>query len=129
MTAFAEGRARIEHRLQKLVPPPTRPIPILIGGAGERKTLPLVGRYADIWHNSLDIDTFRRRNDLVRQHATNAGRDETLIERSVTWPGAKQADLYHAHGVTLFTTEITPTQDGYDPSPLTEMLAWRRANQ
>jgi alkanesulfonate monooxygenase SsuD/methylene tetrahydromethanopterin reductase-like flavin-dependent oxidoreductase (luciferase family) len=101
---------------QHLTPKPIRQIPILIGGSGERKALPLVGRYAHIRHSFLDIDTFRRKNDLVRQHATDAGRDEQTIERSVAWTGPNNADRYHAESVTLFTTEIKPTKIGYDLS-------------
>src|SRR5271169_5231127 len=88
MALFAEGVARIKMRLGELTPAPVRDIPILIGGAGERKTLPLVGRYADIWHSFLDVETFRRKDDLVSQHAVDAGRDPAAIERAQGWlPG------------------------------------------
>jgi probable F420-dependent oxidoreductase len=129
MAIFADGLARIDGRLTQLLPAPTRPIPMLIGGAGERKTLPLVGRYAGIWHSSLRVDEFRRRNDLVREHAAAAGRDDTLIERAITWTGPAAADGLHAEGVTLFTTEIKPTAGGYDLGTLDEMLAWRDASR
>jgi probable F420-dependent oxidoreductase len=77
---------RVKRRLGQLIPAPVRGIPILIGGAGERKTLPLVGRHADIWHSFLNVETFRQKNDLVNQHAQNAGRDPAAIERSVGSP-------------------------------------------
>jgi probable F420-dependent oxidoreductase len=125
MALFADGVARIKHRLGQLIPAPVRDIPILIGGAGERKTLPLVGRYADIWHSFLDIETFRRKNDLVNQHAQNAGRDPDTIERAMGWLPGTNADAFADQGVTLFTTEIHPTDDGYDFTQLHEMLAWR----
>ncbi|MGW5360805.1 LLM class F420-dependent oxidoreductase [Actinopolymorpha pittospori] len=125
MRLFAEGLKRIENRLTHLQPRPLRQIPILIGGSGEKKTLPLVGRHAHIWHSFLDIETFRRKNDLVRQHAAAAGRDETGIERAIFWPGPGAADEYVAEGVTLFTTEIHPTEQGFDLAPLKEMLGWR----
>ena len=126
MDLFAEGLERISSRLKLLNPQPVRGIPILVGGAGERKTLPLVGRYASIWHSSLELEAFRRKNDLVRKYAAEAGRDETLIERAVTWPGdGASADSYAGEGVTLFTTEIHPTDQGYDLSPLKGLLAWR----
>jgi probable F420-dependent oxidoreductase len=125
MALFADGVARIKHRLGQLTPAPVRDIPILIGGAGERKTLPLVGRYADIWHSFLDIETFRRKNDLVSQHAQDAGRDPDTIERAMGWLPGTDGDAFAAEGVTLFTTEIHPTDDGYDFTQLGEMLAWR----
>jgi probable F420-dependent oxidoreductase len=126
MDLFADGLRRIDARLKLLKPPPVREIPVLVGGSGEKRTLPLAGRYAAIWHSTLDLETFRRKNDLVRKHATEAGRDETLIERAVSWPGDRaSADAYVNEGVTLFMTEIQPTDDGYDLSSLTELLTWR----
>ncbi|HEX6521103.1 MAG TPA: LLM class F420-dependent oxidoreductase [Streptosporangiaceae bacterium] len=126
MDLFAEGLQRIEDRLRQLMPAPVRDIPVLIGGSGEKRTLPLVGRHAHIWHSFLDIETFRRKNDLVRKHATDAGRDEAQIERAVAWPGdGTAANAYASEGATLFTTEIHPTDQGYDLSPLKELLAWR----
>ena len=127
ITQFEEGLRRIERPLEQLQPKPLRKIPTLIGGSGERKTLPLVGRHADIWHTFLDIETVRRKNDLLRQHAADAGRDETLIERAVAWHGPATADEYAAEGVALYTTEIHPPTTGTDLAPLKEMLAWRNA--
>ncbi|GAA3192012.1 LLM class F420-dependent oxidoreductase [Actinocorallia longicatena] len=127
MDLFAEGVARIEHRLENLTPPPLRRIPILIGGAGEQRTLPLVGRHAHIWHSGLDLETFRRKNDLVKQHAAAAGRDDGLIERATNWTTAPAADSLLSEGVTLHVTELKPTDAGYDFTTLTEMLAWRDA--
>jgi len=56
--------------------------PIWIGGNGPRRTLPLVARYADVWHawgtpNSL-LETNGRLDDL----ATEAGRDPSSIMRA-----------------------------------------------
>jgi probable F420-dependent oxidoreductase len=125
MDLFTEGVRRIEHRLGHLTPPPLRKIPLLIGGGGERRTLPVVGRYADIWHCGLDPETFRRKNDLVEQHAAAAGRDADAIERAANWSGPAQADALRAEGVTLFVTEVKPTDAGYDLSSLKDMVSWR----
>lgn len=35
----------------RIKPAPVRDIPVLIGGSGEKRTLPLVGRHAHIWHS------------------------------------------------------------------------------
>src|SRR3954449_963914 len=43
---LAVALPRIESRLGKLNPPPTRKIPVLIGGGGEKKTLRLVAKHA-----------------------------------------------------------------------------------
>jgi probable F420-dependent oxidoreductase len=125
MALFAEGLERIRHRLGQLLPQPVRDIPILIGGSGERKTIPLVGKYADIWHTFGDPETFERKNALVAQHASGAGRDDRLIERSVAWTGTETADQFADQGVTLFTIEIRPTDAGFDLAPISELLTWR----
>jgi probable F420-dependent oxidoreductase len=125
MDHFEEGLARIEHRLNVLTPAPVRHIPILIGGGGEKRTIPAAARYADIWHSFEPIDEFRRKNNLLKQLATDAGRDEADIERAMAWTDEKTADAFVDEGVTLFTTEIHPDSNGYDFSRLESMLSWR----
>jgi hypothetical protein len=41
------------------------------------------------------------------------------------WENAQDGDAYRDAGVTLFTTEIHPTADGYDFSTLEKMIEWR----
>jgi len=125
MDLFEASLQRVEDRLAALKPAPIRPIPILIGGAGERRTMPLVARHADIWHSFLNLETFRKKNDLLKQLASEAGRDPSKIERSVQWPGSDNADAFVDEGVTLFTTEIHPTDEGYDFTEVNDMIAWR----
>ena len=123
---FDAGIERIERRLEQLVPPPLRHIPVLIGGSGERRTLPAVARHADIWHTfPFEIDEYRRKNKLVAELATAAGRDDADIERSMAWDGACSADTFRDAGATLFTTEIHPTEDGYDFTEVEQMISWR----
>jgi alkanesulfonate monooxygenase SsuD/methylene tetrahydromethanopterin reductase-like flavin-dependent oxidoreductase (luciferase family) len=127
MDLFEEGLVGVENRLERLIPPPVHKIPILIGGNGERRTLPLVARHADIWHTFASVPEFHRKNEILKGLVAQADRDDSAIERSVLWLGRDTADDYVGEGVTLFTTEIHPTDDGYDFSELKDMIAWRDA--
>lgn len=49
--------------------------PLWIGANGERLTLPIAGRHADVWHGSGSVDTLARRARIVRTAAQRAGRD------------------------------------------------------
>jgi alkanesulfonate monooxygenase SsuD/methylene tetrahydromethanopterin reductase-like flavin-dependent oxidoreductase (luciferase family) len=125
MDLFEERLARVEHRLTQLVPPPVRKIPILVGGMGVKRTLPIVAKNADIWHTFASPDEYRRKNAMLKELVASAGRDERQIERAVHWTGRENADAFLQEGVTLLTTEIHPTADGYDFSELKDMIDWR----
>jgi probable F420-dependent oxidoreductase len=125
---FDDAVERIERRLALLVPPPRRHIPVLIGGAGERRSLPAVARHADIWHTFVaDPDVYRRKSKLVAELAAAAGRDDAAIERSVLWYSAASADELLAAGATFFITEAKPTPGGYDFAQVEQVLSWRAA--
>jgi F420-dependent oxidoreductase-like protein len=55
--------------------------PILIGGAGERKTLRLVARYADAC-NIFDSPELGHKLDVLRDHCAAEGRDYAEIEKT-----------------------------------------------
>jgi F420-dependent oxidoreductase-like protein len=56
--------------------------PILIGGAGERKTLRLVARYADAC-NIFDSPDLAHKLEVLREHCSREGRDYSEIEKTV----------------------------------------------
>jgi probable F420-dependent oxidoreductase len=125
---------RIEHRLTRLNPPPTRKIPVLIGGGGEKKTLPIVAEHADIWHAFGDRDTLRRKIGVLEAHCRAIGRDPSDIERSgqiVPCPAIPSdevgdyatPDELRELGYTLFTW--TTGGPNYDLEPLREWICWR----
>ena len=122
---LAGALPRIESRWAKLNPAPTRKVPVLIGGGGEKKTLRLVAKHADIWHGFGDAGTIERKAGILRQHCADVGRDPAEIELS-TGVSGKAADVgpeLLEKGVTLFTVE-TGGPD-YDLTTLRDWLAWR----
>jgi probable F420-dependent oxidoreductase len=125
---FEEGLVRIRHRLGRLVPPSQRSIPILIGGSGERRMLPLVARFADIWHTyPSGIGSYRRKSTLLTELAEAAGRLGDSIERSVGWSGEQDADDYASAGATMFTVPVRPDDAGYDFTAVQQAITWRDA--
>jgi len=58
--------------------------PIWIGGSGPRRTLPLVARYADVWHTWGTPSSLRLANDRIDELATQAGRDPSSIMRATS---------------------------------------------
>src|SRR2546421_11263290 len=72
----------IKERFSKLNPPPTRKIPILVAGVGEKVTLRIVAEHADIWHGIGDLDTIRHKSAVLDDWCGKVGRDPGEIERS-----------------------------------------------
>jgi F420-dependent oxidoreductase-like protein len=69
-------------------PPPLQErLPILIGGAGERKTLATVARYADAWNVSGDLERVRHKDQVLRRWCEEVGRDPADIERTLQGGG------------------------------------------
>jgi len=56
--------------------------PIWIGGNGPRRSLPLVARYADVWHAWGTPNSLREANERVDELAAKAGRDPSSIVRA-----------------------------------------------
>lgn len=77
------------YRLERTLNSPqalSRPHPpILIGGAGERKTLRLVAQYADAC-NIFDTPELAHKLDVLREHCERLGRDYDEIEKTAHLP-------------------------------------------
>ncbi|MCW4354823.1 LLM class F420-dependent oxidoreductase [Hoyosella sp. YIM 151337] len=123
LNLLGEYLPRIEARFKKLNPPPTRHLPMLIGGGGVKKTLRLVARHADIWHSFGDIDTFTYKSGVLNDHCTAEGRDPSLIERSIEFPGVSEADDFVKAGASFFTVPLNGPD--YDMAPVLEAIKWR----
>jgi len=125
----------IRDRWARLNPPPTRDIPILIGGGGEKKTLRIVAEHADIWHGFGDPEEITRKHRVLDQWCARRGRDPLEIERSAgvafvpgrnpdqTGDYANNAEQLHALGTRLFTASVAAAHP--DLARVRDLLQWR----
>jgi probable F420-dependent oxidoreductase len=127
---LAEALPRIKSRLAKLNPAPTREIPILIGGGGEKKTLRLVAEHGNIWHSFSDSAEYPRKAEILAKHCAEVGRSPDSIERSagVSGGGLEEAAALADLGVTLLTVGVNGPD--YDLTQAEALCRWRdrRAN-
>ena len=90
-------------------PPLTRPHPpIMIGGAGERKTLRLVAKYADACNLFARPDTgpdaVKAKLDVLAGHCANEGTDVARIRKTILW--AAPMDPTTAAGAADFAEQM-----------------------
>jgi probable F420-dependent oxidoreductase len=93
LAALREALPRIEARLAKLNPPPVqRPLPLLIGGGGEKVTLRLVARHATMWNGFGPAETFKHKSGVIDDWCAKIGRDPSEIERTIGVSAVDGAD-------------------------------------
>ncbi|HEY6378811.1 MAG TPA: TIGR03560 family F420-dependent LLM class oxidoreductase [Candidatus Dormibacteraeota bacterium] len=84
-TVSYEGRTLRLDGARLLPLPVQRPHPpIWIGGSGERRTIPLAARYADMWHCFGSVEGLRAKSALLDGLAEAAGRDPRSIGRAAS---------------------------------------------
>ncbi|MCH2578965.1 MAG: LLM class F420-dependent oxidoreductase [Pseudomonadales bacterium] len=83
-TTFRGKYFQLEQaRCEPKGPQQPRP-PIVIGGAGEKRTLRIAARFAQHWNISfVTPDQFIKKNEILLAHCESVGRDSSLITRSV----------------------------------------------
>jgi alkanesulfonate monooxygenase SsuD/methylene tetrahydromethanopterin reductase-like flavin-dependent oxidoreductase (luciferase family) len=80
-----EGKRVSLHDAQQQPLPVQRPHPPLwVGGNGPKRTIPLVARYADVWHGFGTPNSLRDASARVDQLAEEAGRDPSSIMRAAS---------------------------------------------
>ena len=106
--------------------PARRPIPLLIGGEGLQRTMPLAARAATEWNLSrLDPDTFRSRRAALEEHCHKIGRAPATIKRSVmtTYIIGRNHDELRERAVKL--GEVLARLKGLDPDQVLETMRSR----
>ncbi|MGC1183738.1 MAG: LLM class F420-dependent oxidoreductase [Candidatus Dormiibacterota bacterium] len=69
---------------------------LLIGGAGEKRTLRIVAKYADISNWFPGVEETKRKISILEQYCEEEGRDPSTILKTVTQPCVLALDASHA---------------------------------
>ncbi|HMA36831.1 MAG TPA: TIGR03560 family F420-dependent LLM class oxidoreductase [Chloroflexia bacterium] len=113
-----------------LLPRPARPggPPILIGGNGPRRTLPLVARYAQIWNAvGLAPDAFRARSSLLDGELVKAGRAPDAVRRTLMTTLIFGADPAALARTLAGLVPLAPATAGQ--APAAQQAFWREERQ
>jgi probable F420-dependent oxidoreductase len=121
---FEKNLPIIRERWTRLNPQPLRPIPILIGGGGEKKTLRLTAQYADMWNGFGSPDEFRHKNQVLDRWCAEIGRNPAEIERTASL-NLEQLDQLDAYVDAGMTHMILGMGAPWDFAPVERMVAWR----
>src|SRR5262249_22846495 len=124
---LARGLPNLKRPWQKLNPAPGgNPIPLLIGGGGEKVTLKLTAQYADLWNGFGPPERFRHKNEVLTNWCHQIGRDPAAIERTVAFNAGEldQLDAYVAAGAQHMILQLDVP---FDMAPLRRFVAWRAA--
>lgn len=127
LRALERDLERIRDRWRRKNPPPMRShIPVLIGGNGEKVTLQIVARHADIWNGQGDPETVAHLNSVLDRWCERVGRNPDEIERSVLLIRPRQLeqlDAYLDAGMTHVIYSVRAPENDF--GPVQELLAWR----
>lgn len=108
-------------------PRPLQPhLPILIGGSGPKKTLPLVARHADLWNCHGSTEDLAAHDRVLRVACEAVGRDQREIERTVNVNvviRATRAEAERAWGDWMRTQRPQEGEDRLDAAGPVEEVA------
>lgn len=85
---YAPGKANYQGQYYQLTDatlepkPVQQPLPLMIGGGGEKVTLRITAQYADEWNVWGTVDTLKHKMSVLDRHCETLGRDPKSIARS-----------------------------------------------
>jgi F420-dependent oxidoreductase-like protein len=86
---WSDGPATFDGRYYQLqdaecYPKPVQqPLPVMVGGMGERRTLKIVAELADEWNSlGVTIDDYKRKREVLAGHCAAIGKDPAVIKHS-----------------------------------------------
>lgn len=106
---LGEALPRIKRRLARLKPGPAGPLPILIGGGGEKVTLRLAAEHAQMWNGAGGSpDEFAHKTHVLDEWCARLGRDPKEIERTanVSAPSARSVEKWLQAGLQHFVLRV-----------------------
>jgi alkanesulfonate monooxygenase SsuD/methylene tetrahydromethanopterin reductase-like flavin-dependent oxidoreductase (luciferase family) len=95
-------------------------LPVLIGGAGEKRTLRLAARLADEWNSWTDPPTLAHKRGVLHQHCEDLGRDPKDIAIST------QALMYLSNDEAWLKEKRTMGGIAGTPAEVTEIIGQYR---
>jgi alkanesulfonate monooxygenase SsuD/methylene tetrahydromethanopterin reductase-like flavin-dependent oxidoreductase (luciferase family) len=113
------GIARIHSTLELA----EHPLPILIGGGGEKRTLTIAAREASEWNLlGYDPDAYRAKTQLLDERCREVGRDPSEIRRSVMAGHLVGRDQAELEGRALRLAEVLPSLQGQSGAEVVSTL-------
>lgn len=101
LAALEESLVTIKHRWEIDMPKPIHgSVPILIGGNGEKKTLRITAKYADMWNGFGDPETIKHKMQVLDEWCAKEGRNPSDIQRTVI---TKAEDSDETHDAFIAT--------------------------
>ena len=125
LAALGRSLEIIKHRWEVDNPKPLRKIPILIGGGGEKVTLKLTAKYADMWHGFGDQEQITHKMEVLNNWCAEVGRNPGEIERCCgTQKDASDAERgsYIKAGITHL---ILGMGEPWDFKAVEKLVKWR----
>ena len=130
LAALEEALPTILHRWEVDVPRPVRyPIPNLIGGGGEKKTLRITAKYANMWHGFGDLDTIKHKMEVLDQWCNEIGRNPAEIERSTAAGAEDNEDQWNAQAQAGITHLIYGTGVPVNWAKVEQLVKWRDSHR
>jgi len=121
LRALEEGIGRVKHRLNMLEPAPMGPLPLLIGGGGQKVTLRIVAEHADLWNSFGPPTQYAEQNEALNEWCRRVGRDPGGIERTVLLDVPEEAEDLRGFVEAGAEHVIVGCPDPFDLEPLRKL--------
>lgn len=98
-TLLREPRSTFEGQHFRLRDAPNQPapvqhrVPLLVGGGGEKRTIPTAAKYADVWHVWGTPESYAAKSARLDEACAAVGRDPAEVRRATGYPFDAGTDM------------------------------------